>query len=100
MAETSTTPDAPPWAAALPPLLAGFAMFALAGVERDAQAAAEGQYLALAATTVLLAAAGVARRPFGAPALALPVLAVVAFIAFPPDGPARGAAVGALGCLG
>lgn len=100
MAETSTTPDAPPWAAALPPLLAGFAMFALAGVERDAQAAAEGQYLALAATTVLLAAAGVARRPLGAPALALPVLAVVAFIAFPPDGPARGAAMGALLCLG
>lgn len=97
---TSTVPAAPPWAAALPPVLAGFAMFALAGVERDAQAAAEGNYLALAATTVLLAAAGVARRPLGAPALALPVLAVVAFIAIPPDGPARGAAMGALLCLG
>jgi len=75
-------------------------MFALAGVERDPQAAAEGHYLALAATTVLLAAAGVARRPLGAPALALPVLAVVAFIAVPPGGPARGAAMGALLCLG
>ncbi|MYB20354.1 MAG: hypothetical protein F4Y16_15440 [Holophagales bacterium] len=95
-----TLGDATPWAAALPPLLAGFAMFALAGVERDAQAAAEGHYLALAATTVLLAAAGVARRPLGAPALALPVLAVVAFITFPPDGAARGAAMGALLCLG
>ncbi len=97
---TSGVHPAPPWAAALPPLLAGFAMFALAGVERDLQAAAESQYLALAATTVLLAAAGVARRPFGAPALALPVLAVVAFIAIPPGGPARGAAMGALLCLG
>lgn len=100
MNETSTVHDATPWAAALPPLLAGLAMFALAGVERDAQAAAEGQYLALAATTVLLAAAGVARRPFGAPALALPILALVAFIAVPPGGPARGAAMGALLCLG
>ena len=99
-ASTSGAPPAPTWAAALPPLLAGFAMFALAGVERDPQAAAESQYLALAATTVLLAAAGVARRPFGAPALALPVLAVVAFIAIPPGGPARGAAMGALLCLG
>ncbi len=99
MTETSTAPGAPPWASALPPLLAGFAMFALAGVERDAQAA-ESHYLALAATTVLLAAAGVARRPLGAPALALPVLAVVAFIAIPPGGPARGAAMGALLCLG
>ncbi len=99
-ASTSRVPPAPTWAAALPPLLAGFAMFALAGVERDPQAAAESQYLALAATTVLLAAAGVARRPFGAPALALPVLAVVAFLAIPPAGPARGAAMGALLCLG
>ncbi len=99
-ASTSGVPPAPTWAAALPPLLAGFAMFALAGVERDPQAAAESQYLALAATTVLLAAAGAARRPFGAPALALPVLAVVAFIAIPPGGPARGAAIGALLCLG
>jgi len=99
-ASTSGAPSAPTWAAALPPLLAGFAMFALAGVERDPQAAAEGRYLALAATTVLLAAAGVARRPFGAPALALPVLAVVAFMALPPGGPARGAAMGALLCLG
>ena len=99
-ASTSGAPPAPTWAGALPPLLAGFAMFALAGVERDPQAAAESQYLALAATTVLLAAAGVARRPFGAPALALPVLAVVAFIAIPPGGPARGAAIGALLCLG
>lgn len=99
-ASNSTLADATPWAAALPPLLAGFAMFALAGVERDAQAAAEGHYLALAATTVLLAAAGVARRPLGAPALALPVLTVIAFIAFPPDGAARGAAMGALLCLG
>lgn len=90
----------PPWLAALPPLLAGLAMSSLAAVERDAQAAAEGRYLALAATTVLLAAAGVARRPFGAPALALPVLAVVAFVAIPPGGPARGAAMGALLCLG
>lgn len=100
MTETSTASGAPPWASALPPLLAGFAMFALAGVERNVQAAAEGNYLALAATTVLLAAAGVARRPLGAPALALPVLAVVAFIAIPPGGPARGAAMGALLCLG
>ncbi|MCY3930281.1 MAG: hypothetical protein OXH70_01040 [Acidobacteria bacterium] len=99
-ASTSGAPSALTWAAALPPLLAGFAMFALAGVERDPQAAAEGRYLALAATTVLLAAAGVARRPFGAPALALPVLAVVAFMAIPPGGPARGAAMGALLCLG
>lgn len=99
-ASTSGAPPAATWAAALPPLLAGFAMFALAGVERDPQAAAESQYLALAATTVLLAAAGVARRPFGAPALALPVLAVVAFVAIPPAGPARGAAMGALLCLG
>lgn len=99
-ASTSGAPPAPTWAGALPPLLAGFAMFALAGLERDPQAAAESQYLALAATTVLLAAAGVARRPFGAPALALPVLAVVAFIAIPPGGPARGAAMGALLCLG
>lgn len=99
-ASTSGVPPAPTWAAALPPLLAGFAMFALAGVERDPQAAAESRYLALAATTVLLAAAGVARRPFGAPALALPVLAVVAFVAIPPAGPVRGAAMGALLCLG
>lgn len=99
-ASTSGAPPGPTWAAALPPLLAGFAMFALAGVERDPQTAAESQYLALAATTVLLAAAGVARRPFGAPALALPVLAVVAFIAIPPGGPTRGAALGALLCLG
>ncbi|MDE2691949.1 MAG: hypothetical protein OXI49_15695 [Acidobacteriota bacterium] len=99
-ASTSGAPPAPTLAGALPPLLAGFAMFALAGVERDPQAAAESQYLALAATTVLLAAAGVARRPFGAPALALPVLAVVAFVAIPPAGPARGAAMGALLCLG
>ncbi len=75
-------------------------MFALAGVERDVQAAAEGRYLALAATTVLLAAAAVARGPFGAAALALPVLAAVAFAAIPPGGPARGAAMGALLCLG
>ncbi len=99
-ASTSGAPSAPTWAAALPPLLAGFAMFALAGVERDPQAAAEGRYLALAATTVLLATAGVARRPFGAPALALPVLAVIAFIAIPPGGTLRGAALGALLCLG
>ncbi len=99
-ASTTAEPAAPPWAAALPALLAGFAMSALAGVERDAQAAAEGRYLALAATTALLAAAGVARRPFGPAALALPVLAVVAFAAIPPGGPARGAAMGALLCLG
>lgn len=99
-ASTSGAPPAPTWAGALPPLLAGFAMFVLAGVERDPQAAAESQYLALAATTVLLAAAGVARRPFGVPALALPVLAVVAFVAIPPGGPARGAAMAALLCLG
>ncbi len=95
-----TSLPAPPWAACLPPLLAGLAMFALAGAERDAQAAAEGRYLAFAATAVLLAAAGVARRPFGAPALALPVLTAVAFAALPPGAPVRGAAMGALLCFG
>ena len=89
-----------PWTAALPPLLAGLAMFALTGVERNLEAAAEGHFLAFAATTVLIAAACVARRPLGPAALALPALAVVAFVAIPPDGPARAAALGALLCLG
>lgn len=90
----------PPWLAALPPLLAGLAMNSLASLERDAQAAAEGKYLAFVATAVLLAAAGTARRPLSAAALALPVLTVVAFAAVPPDGPGRATAVGALLCLG
>ena len=90
----------PPLVAALPPLLAGLAMFGLAGVERNPEAAAEGRFLALAATTVLIAAAGAARRPLSPAALALPVLAVVAFAVVPPHGPARATAVGALLCLG
>ena len=75
-------------------------MFSLAAVERNAEAAAEGRYLALAATTILIAAAGVARRPLSPTALALPVLTVVVFAAAPTEGPARGAAIGALLCLG
>ncbi len=92
--------SAPAWAAAGPALIAGFAMFGLAGAEQSAEAAAEGRYLALTATAVLLAAAGVARRPFSAPTLALPVIVVLAFVALPPGAPERGAAVGALLCLG
>ena len=90
----------PPWLAALPPLLTGLAMISLASLERDAQAAAEGRYLAFAATVVLLAAAGTARRPLSAAALTLPVLTVVAFAAVSPDGPGRATAVGVLLCLG
>ncbi|MCY3927450.1 MAG: hypothetical protein OXG81_04165 [Acidobacteria bacterium] len=90
----------PPWLAALPPLLAGLAMNSLASLERDAQVAAEGRYIAFAATAVLLAAAGAARRPLSAAALALPVLTVVTFAAVPPGGPGRAAAAGALLCLG
>ena len=75
-------------------------MSSLAALERDAQAAAEGRYIAFAATAVLLAAAGAARRPLSAVALALPVLTVVAFAAVPPDGTGRATAVGALLCLG
>lgn len=93
-------PEPPPWTAALPPLLAGLSMLSLAAVERNPEAAAEGRYLALAATTILIAAAGVARRPLSPTALALPVLTVVAFAAAPPEGPARGAAMGVLLCLG
>lgn len=95
-----TQHEPPPWTAALPPLLAGLAMLSLAAVERNPEAAAEGRYLALAATTILLAAAGVARRPLSPTALALPVLTVVAFAAVPPEGPARGAGMGLLLCLG
>ncbi len=103
--ESASTParpesPSPPWLAALPALLAGLAMHSLASLERDAQAAAEGRYLAFAATAILLAAAGTARRPLSAAALALPVLTVVAFAAVPPDGPGRATAVGALLCLG
>lgn len=90
----------PPWLAALPPLLAGLAMSSLAAVERAPQAAAEGRYLAFAATAVLIAAAGVARKPLGPAALALPVLTVLAFVAVPPNEPARAVAIGALLCLG
>ena len=90
----------PPWIAALPPLLAGLAMASLAAVERDPEAAAEGRYLAFAATAVLIAAAGAARRPLSPAALALPLLTVVAFAVVPPHGPGRATAVGALLCLG
>ena len=96
----TATGSPPPLVAALPPLLAGLAMFGLAGVERNPEAAAEGRFLALAATTVLIAAAGAARRPLSPAALALPVLVVVAFAALPPHGPARATAIGALLCLG
>ena len=75
-------------------------MASLAAVERNAEAAAEGRYLAFAATAVLIAAAGTARRPLSPAALALPVLTVVAFAAVPPHGPGRATAVGALLCLG
>ena len=75
-------------------------MTSLAAVERNAEAAAEGRYLAFAATAVLIAAAGAARRPLSPAALALPVLTVVAFAAVPPHGPGRATAVGALLCVG
>lgn len=75
-------------------------MVSLAALERDAQAAAEGRFLAFAATAVLIAAAGVARRSSSPAALALPVVIVVAFAAVPPHGPARATAVGTLLCLG
>ncbi len=99
-APASPGSPSPPWIAALPPLLAGLAMASLAAVERDAEAAAEGRYLAFAATAVLIAAAGAARRPLSPAALALPVLTVVAFAAVPAHGPGRATAVGALLCLG
>lgn len=103
--ESASTPacpgsPSPPWIAALPPLLAGLAMTSLAAVERDLEAATEGRYLAFAATAVLIAAAGAARRPLSPAALALPVLTVIAFAAVPPHGPGRATAVGALLCLG
>ena len=99
-APTRPEPPSPPWIAVLPPLLAGLAMASLAAVERNAEAAAEGRLVAFAATAVLIAAAGVARRASSPAALALPVLTVIAFAAVPPHGPARATAVGALLCLG
>ncbi len=90
----------PRWTAALPALIAGLGMAGLAGAERDLEAAAEGRYLAWTATAVLVAAAGVARRPWSLNVLAFPTLVVLAFVAIPPPGAARETAVGALLCLG